>query len=201
MAPLGSAWEGRVQLLALASRAAARLSLGLLLAGSFNTRLRGQTAGEYQVKAAFLFNFAKFVEWPGSEPVSDPINLCIVGGDPFGGFLDQMVKGKVANGRTMEIKRIAATGKFESCQIAFIAAAERKLLPAILDSVGRAGVLTVGETEDFARRGGVISFFLDGNHVRFEVNVDAAERAGLKISSKLLNLAKIVKNPPAGGKS
>ncbi|HLW79574.1 MAG TPA: YfiR family protein [Terriglobia bacterium] len=200
MALLGSGGRGRGRFLA-AAPPAAHLGLGLLLAGSLGAGLRGQTAGEYQVKAAFLFNFAKFVEWPRPDPAGEAINLCVVGDDPFGGVLDQMVKGKLVNGRSVEVQRIAAAGKIESCDMAFLGASERKRIPAILEGLGRAGVLTVGETEDFTRQGGVIGFFLDGNHVRFEVNLDAAERARLKISSKLLNLAKIVRNPPAGGRS
>lgn len=198
MAFLSAGWRGRAG--PLLRRSAAAGGLGLLLAGSFSAALFAQ-APEYQVKAAFLFNFAKFVEWPGLDPASEPINLCVVGDDPFGGFLDQIVKGKVANGRAVEIRRIAATQKLEGCQIAFIPASERKRTPAILDRLGRTGVLTVGETEDFTRRGGVIGFYLDGNHVRFEVNTDAAGRAGLRISSKLLSLAKIVRDPSGGGKS
>ena len=197
MAFLNPAWHGRAGLLVRKSVVAG--GLGLLLAGPLSACLCGQ-AGEYQVKAAFLFNFAKFVEWPGPDPANDPINLCVVGDDPFGSLLDQMVKGKLANGRAMEIRRISPGVKFERCQIAFIAASERKRLPALLESLGHAGVLTVGETDDFARGGGIISFFLDNNHVRLEVNVDAADRAGLKISSKLLSLAKIVRDP-SGGKT
>ena len=198
MAFLSAAWRERAGLVVRRSVLAG--GLGLMLAGSLSAGLYGQ-APEYQVKAAFLFNFAKFVEWPGPDPANDPINLCVVGDDPFGASLDQVVKGKLANGRTVEIKRIDPAGKVGSCQIAFVAASERKRLPAILEGLGHAGVLTVGETDDFTRRGGVISFFLDNNHVRFEVNVDAADRAGLKISSKLLSLAKIVRDPSGGGKS
>ena len=168
----------------------------------FALRARAQGPNEYQVKAAFLYNFAKFVEWPEEandplnlpEHANDPIKLCIVGDDPFRSILDEMVKGKTIGGRAMEIKRIKAAEGLRDCKIAFISASERRHARSILESLQGARILTVGESRDFAREGGIINFILEDNKLHFEINVDAAQRAHLKISSKLLSLAKIIKD-------
>jgi hypothetical protein len=150
-----------------------------------------QGTSEYEVKAAFLYNFGKFVEWPA--PASGPIRLCIVGDDPFGNNLDETVRGKTISGQPIEIKRLNREDNPRGCQIAFISAAERRPR-AVLDLLQGASTLTVGESPNFAKQGGMINFVLEDNKVHFEINVDAAEQAHLKISSKLLSLAKIVRN-------
>jgi hypothetical protein len=147
---------------------------------------------EYQVKAAFLYNFAKFVEWPQeafAQPDA-PIVLGVLGEEPFGGALDQVIKGKAVNGHPLAIKRLKWGGKLRECHILFICASERKRLPAIFEQIKGAGILTVGETEAFTQQGGIINFTLVDNKVRFEINTDMAEQARLKISSRLLALAK-----------
>ena len=144
------------------------LVLAACLAGSMATNVfpQGMEASEYRVKAAFLYNFAKFVEWP-SDPGGNlgPISICVLG----------------------------------TCPIVFISSSDKKALRSILEGLIRPGALTVGETEGFAQLGGVINLTLEDNRVHIEVNVDAAERARLKISSKLLNLAKIVREGGKGG--
>jgi hypothetical protein len=152
-------------------------------------------ASEYQIKAAFLYNFAKFVEWPPENAggAGDPLTICIVGEDPFGNILDDVTKGKTINGRRVLVSRLKPGQGLKGCQIAFISSGERSQWKSIFPNANRAGVLTVGETEGFAAEGGVIDFIREENKVHFEVNVDAAQRAKLKISSKLLSLAKIVK--------
>ena len=179
-----------------------RLGLTIILASSLSVELRAQTVNEYQVKAAFLYNFAKFVEWPNGppSPSMEALTLCIVGQDPFGDILDQITKGKTINGRVLVVRRFTRAKDAGSCQMVFIGASERTRIPAILEGLKRVDVLTVGETEDFARLGGVINFVLEGDRVHFEVNLDAAARARLRISSKLLNLARIVREPASGGK-
>ncbi len=149
---------------------------------------------EYQVKAAFLYNFAKFVEWP-SDAFADPrspIVLGILGEDPFGALLSEMVAGKTVNGRRLEVRHFRRGENFRDCHILFISSSEKRSVPLILGSLGGMSVLTVGETEGFAASGGTINLFLEQNKVRFEVNVEAATRSRLKISSKLLALARIV---------
>ena len=152
---------------------------------------------EYQIKAAFLYNFAKFVEWPAEAFVDDsaPIIFGVLGEDPFGDILDQTIKDKILNNRKLVIKRIE---KFEEdqdladCHILFISSSEEKLLEKIVETLGDLSVLTVGEMKQFAQRGGIINFVIKRNKVRFEVNVDAAKQVRLRISSKLLNLANVV---------
>ncbi len=151
---------------------------------------------EYQLKAAFLYNFARFVEWPEESftDSDDTVNLCVWGKDPFGPLLDRVIEGKTARGRGLVIKRLTGAEEMKSCQIVFVSFSNENLLPGLLNTLGNTAVLTVGEGEGFARGGGVINFVIEEDKVRFEINVDAADRAGLKISSKLLKLARIVKD-------
>lgn len=150
-----------------------------------------QGPGEYEVKAAFLFNFAKFIEWPAPPP--NAIELCVVGDDPFGSKLEDTVSGKTINGQPIVVRRLKAGDNPRNCQIAFIGASDRETR-SILDLLRGASTLTVGESPNFAKQGGMINFVLKDNRVQFEINVDAAEQAHLKISSKLLILARIVRN-------
>jgi len=151
--------------------------------------------GEYQVKAAFLYNFAKFVEWPTEAfpATNTAIILCILGEDPFGIDLEQAVKGKTANGKELTIRRIKEVQELKICHILFISSSEKKRLSQILEVTKNSSILTVGEMDRFAKLGGIINFVIEENKVRFEINVDVAEQAGLKINSKLLKLARIVK--------
>jgi len=154
-------------------------------------------APEYRIKAAFLYNFTLYTEWPASafnQPDS-PIVVAVVGEDPFGKELDAAVRGKTVRGRTIEVRRFGRAGDVEACHLLFLTDSLAKDLPQILGKVSDGGPLTVGETEDFTRAGGVIRFFVEENKVRFEVNTDAAARARLKLSSKLLQLARIVRDP------
>jgi len=171
------------------------LAVSLLAGGVLSPRARGQSPSEYQVKAAFLYNFAKFVEWPPdlfNDP-RRPLVLCVAGEDPFGDFLDGIVQGKTANGHPLAIRRLQREGEARSCHILFISSSERNRVRPVLKSLNGASVLTVGETDGFAQQGGMINLTLEDNRVHFEINVDAAEHAGLKISSKLLSLAKIIR--------
>jgi hypothetical protein len=156
---------------------------------------RPQIADEYQVKAAFIYNFAKFVEWPPQafKTPTDPIAICILGQNPFGDALDSAVSGKTVEGRTFLVRQISDEQKTIGCQILFVSSSERKRLHAILGEIKSGGVLTVGESDTFAEEGGVICFKVEAGKVRLQVNVEAAEQAKLRISSKLLSLAQIVK--------
>ena len=150
---------------------------------------------EYDVKAAYLYHFAKFVEWP-EEALPDSatfLTIGILGTDPFGeAFVS--IQGKSVKGRQLAVKRFASLRDLEPCHILFISDSEKKRLPEILEQLDEAGVLIVGDMKGFARAGGTINFVLRKNKVQFEINVDAAERAGLKLSSKLLKLAFIVRD-------
>jgi hypothetical protein len=171
-----------------------RFSCTLLLEVLLIPGARGQAVDEYQVKAAFLYNFAKFVKWPPQsfQTLADPIVICILGPNPFGGALEEAVQGKVVEGRKLLVLQISDGKQAASCQILFISSSERKRSRSILADLKSIGILTVGETEGFAGYGGVVNFRLDGNRVRLEVNIDAAEQQKLRISSKLLSLAQIV---------
>jgi hypothetical protein len=169
----------------------------LLLVGVANfAAAQGQSVDEYQVKAAFLYNFAKFVEWPAGEfkSPSDPMVICVLGRNPFGPLLDQAISGKQIEGRNLSIREVLSIRECGACQLLFIAVSEKKHLPAVLESLKTSSVLTVGETANFAAAGGVINFKLDDGKVSLEINLHAAERARLRISSKLLSLAKIVRD-------
>jgi len=150
---------------------------------------------EYLIKAAFLYNFAKFVDWPHEkfEEPSSPINLYILGEDPFGLAIDYIV-GKTAQGRSFLIKRVSRDEDLGKCHILYISASEEKFLPKILDSLRGSSVLTVGDVGSFARNGGIINLIRVQDKIRFEINVDAAHRAGLRISAPLLQQAKIIRD-------
>jgi hypothetical protein len=149
---------------------------------------------EYKLKAAFLYNFAKFVTWPSNsfEGPDSPFVICIVGEDPFGRGLDDAVAGRVLNGRPLRIERITEPAKAAVCQILFVGSSERKRVTAILAALPTVGILTVGENVGFSTSGGIINFTLNGGHLKFEINRRAAERAGLRISSRLLALGQII---------
>jgi hypothetical protein len=165
-----------------------------LLAFGFTARAFGETALEYQVKAAFLFNFAKFIEWPAQrfKGPQDPIAICILGKNPFGETLAEAVRGKNVDGRSLVIRQVDDTKDACACNIVFVRATERKRSRSFLDAISGHAVLTVGEADGFASEGGIINFKIDGEKVRFQINVGAAEREKLHISSKLLALAEIV---------
>jgi hypothetical protein len=155
-----------------------------------------QTIDEYQVKAAFLYNFAKFVEWPALtfKTDRDPMRICVLGQNPFGGALSDAVGGKTVLGRPFAVVDISETSQSSECQMLFVSSSERKRLRSILGELRPTGVLTIGETEGFAAQGGIVNFRLEEGRVRLEINIEAAERARLRISSKVLTLAQIVKS-------
>jgi hypothetical protein len=162
----------------------------------------GQTnaSSEYQVKAAFLFHFAQFVDWP-SEAFKDagsPLTYCTVGEDPFHGALDASLNGKMLGARAFRVQHFKQTQEAQGCQVLFVGTAEKRFLSTTLANLKGTPVLTVGESEHFAEEGGMIGFFLEDNKVRFEINLNAAEQAKLKISARLLELAKTVIGGPKG---
>jgi hypothetical protein len=154
-----------------------------------------QTTEEYRVKAAFLHNFPKFVEWPSHafKNSTDPIVICILGKNPFGDVLDEAVSGKTADGRPFSVRQVADVAQARLCHILFISASERKRQRSILDALVGTGTLTVGENDTFAEEGGVMNLKIEGGSVRLQINVKAAAQQQLHISSKLLSLAEIVK--------
>lgn len=149
---------------------------------------------EYEVKAALLFNFAKFVEWPGASFATPdaPFTIGVVGNDPFGPALERMLAGKTVGGRAIVIRRWRKAENRGPCQLLFVGASERDHLTQILDGVRVQPVLTVGDTHAFAAHGGMIGLTMADNRVRFEINESRANEANLSVSSRLLSLARIV---------
>ena len=173
----------------------------LVFAGSGREVIaQGNTSSEYQVKAAFLFHFAQFVDWPPGafKDAASPLTYCTAGGDPFEGGLDASMNGKTIGGRPIRVLHFKEAGESQGCQILFLGIADKKLVSATLARLNGSPVLTVGESVNFAQGGGMIGFLLEDNKVRFEINVEAAEHAKLKISARLLALAKAVIGGPKG---
>jgi hypothetical protein len=144
---------------------------------------------EYQVKAAYIYNFAKFVEWPAGG--SGDIDVCLLGDDPFGNDLS-LIEGKKIINRKIVIKEVASYRNASGCDILFISSSEENNLTRILKFLKRSPVLTIGDSEGFAEKGVMINFYMENRTVRFEINPKAAGHAGLRISSNLLRIAKIV---------
>jgi hypothetical protein len=167
-----------------------KLFLGLLLAS--NGYAQDAQPSEYQVKAAFIFNFVKFVDWPPGAfaDAKAPLSIGVLGENPFGANLERTVHAKTLNNRSIMVKECRTLEEARKCQLLFISASEKKPLQEILEGLAGTHILTVGEADTFIKSGGMINFFREGNRFRFEINDDAARKAGLKIDSKLLGLGK-----------
>lgn len=183
--------------------AALVLLLLVLLVSSSGVGAQANSPSEYQVKAAFLFSFAKFIDWPPSSFASpqSPFSICILGADPFGPAIDEALRGKTIGDRAVVVRRAREPGEVRHCQIVFISSSENHRLAEILSSLQGASVLVVGDADHFADSGGTIGLMLEQNRIRFTINTDAAQGAGLKISSKLLALARIVRGAPESGRN
>lgn len=149
---------------------------------------------EYQIKGAFLYKFARYVEWPAEafEGEEDPIVIGVLGEDPFGSTLDRMVQGKKALSRDLWVRRFARLENLEFCHILFISSSESRRLEQILKRLEGKSTLTVGEMELFCRDGGMIQLAVEGEMLKLKIRPDIAKKAGIRIKSKLLNLAQIV---------
>lgn len=178
-----------------AARAASfwrRLLLGLLLACAAGSA-PAQRAGEYEVKAAFLTNFAKYVEWPARafDSPTAPLRVCVLGENPFGSVLEAFVAAERKTPRPLRFEEVESAEAAAACHIVYLG----RRLPELRRDLARLGdrpVLTVGEGEAFAEEGGIIAFRLERGRVRLTVNLATAQRAGLKISSRLLRLARVL---------
>jgi len=149
---------------------------------------------EYQVKAVFLFNFTQFVEWPTNAfpDARVPLTIGVLGDDPFGNFLKETVRGEKAGGRPIIVKHFSSAENLGNCQVLYISASEAKKVKTILAALKGRQILTVSDTVEFAENGGAIRFVTEQNKIHFRINLEAAKKAGLTISSKLLRLAEIV---------
>src|SRR5258708_14000775 len=175
--------------------AGAALALVLAFAGESRAE---STPTEYDVKAALLFNFGKFTDWPAGHfaAVDSPFVIGVVGVDPFGAALDRAIAGKALAGHPVVVRRWKRDRDLAPCQILFVAGSESCRLSPILDNANAHARLVVGDSPDFAQRGGAIGFVVDDARIRFEINPGAVERAHVRMSSKLLGLARLVSNEP-----
>ncbi len=168
------------------------LTFGILFTAGTPSIYAQAKPGEYQVKAAYLYNFGRFIEWPAKD-TSAHFTICVLGEDPFGPALNTTLADQSINGHTVVAKRVPTPQDAVNCHILFISSSEGDRLKEILASLSGASVLTVSDLPQFTRRGGMVQFVLEGSKVRFEVNSAIAERAGLTLSSELLKVAISVK--------
>jgi hypothetical protein len=177
------------------TRVLRQVFFGALFLFTVTGAVADSSTSEYQVKAAFLYNFSRFVVWPSGSFAhsSSPLVIGVVGQDPFGSSLDKVTDGKTVDGRNIVIRRFRRVSDIEQCHVLFVSDSERERLPRILDRVENRGTLTVSEIDGFIARGGMINFAVESKKVRFDINSGAAERARLRISAKLLQLARTVK--------
>ncbi len=155
-------------------------------------------ASEFDVKAAYLYNLGKFVEWPEPALAHDSFAICVLGRDPFGPILDATLDGQTLKGKPAVARRIARVQDAAGCRTLFISASQRAHLPHILAAVSGMPVLTVSDIEGFAARGGMLQFVLDDRRLRFESNMASAASAGLTLNAQLLQVAKSVRGAPSG---
>jgi hypothetical protein len=157
-------------------------------------RAQVPAAPEYEVKAAYLYNFGKFVEWPASQRrTAKTFDICVLGMDPFGSALDRVVSGAVMAGKPVQARRLMTAADAPACHIVFIGTTDEREVSAVLGLLDGADVLTVSDSPQFVGRGGMIQFVRQGARVRFEVNLARAQDAGLVLSSELLRVATAVR--------
>jgi len=164
----------------------------LVLLAPFSLRAQSK---EYQIKAAFLYNFAQFVLWPETAftNTDEPFRIGVLGDNPFGKALEEIVHGEKIQGRPIEIVESSSAEKMAGCQIVFVSKSQVPHFGDVSSKLDSKPVLTVSEDAGFIKRGGIINFYRDGTKVRFEINPDAADKKGLKLGSELLSLGRIVR--------
>jgi hypothetical protein len=171
-----------------------------LLPAACNVALAGDSTvtREYQLKAAFLYNFTRFVEWPAQRfpDAETPILIGVLGRDPFGGELERIVSGRKVNGRSIVVRRVSAESEMSALHLLFVPAGEENRAELMALIAGHPAVVTVGESERFATLGGMITFVPEADKVRFTINLGGAEQSGLKLSAQLLKLASVVRRTP-----
>lgn len=166
------------------------------LAGATLLPANPASPSEYQIKSVFLFNFAQFVEWPSSsftEP-REPLVIGILGEDPFGSYLDETVQGETTHDRPLVVRRFRLVEDIKNCHILFISQSEEARVEKILASLKGRRILTVGDCDAFAQRGGMIRLVTENNKIRLQINLDSVKAEDITISSKLLRPAEIVGN-------
>ena len=177
------------------------LAVALVLVGVSCLHAQQSKPTEYQVKAAYLYNFGRFVKWPPGLAAGkgDSFPVCVLGRDPFGPILDSTLAGEALDGKPVVIRRIARPQDAADCRILFVSSTEENHLKEILAAIDQAGVLTVSDMPGFSRRGGMIQFVVEGDRIRFEINLATAESAKLVLSSELLKVAAAVRRNARSG--
>lgn len=181
------------------------LAIGIMIQGvcsGLSAPTSAQTVEESRVKAAYLYNFAKFVDWPSGtfRNPNDPAVICVVGDERTSDVLESAVIGKRANGRPVEARSPRSSEEFKSCQVLFIGFTDKERIAHLLNGLQRSSVLTVGQNDQFISLGGMINLALSHATIELEIDPEASNAAGLKISSRLLVIARLVKaQPQAGG--
>jgi hypothetical protein len=176
-------------------RRLAGIQLAVLLLANAPDFAAGQDIDDDQVKAVFLYRLTKFVEWPEDASAQAPLTVCVIGNNALADLLEGVAKPQPTSDRGFAVRRINGASEARNCQVLYLAASQRRRVRAILSAISGSGILTIGETEGFTIQGCVIDFWIEANKLRFEVNTNAAARAHLKISSKLLSLAaRVVKS-------
>lgn len=174
---------------------AGMLALALLAGSGLGLAQSGSPVrfSEYDVKAAFLLNFLQFVEWPaaGTTNASTPMVIGVLGDYPFGTALDETIKGETVQGRPLTIRRARQVTELKECQLVFVCRSEKPRIREILAALRGGCALTVSDVEQFCQHGGIIGLVNEGGRIRFEINQAAAEQSNIKISSKLLRLARL----------
>ena len=170
-------------------RLSARLFTALFLLFAFVPAHAQTHPTEFQVKAAYVFNFGKFIKWPVEASSTGPFEICVMGKDSFATVLDSTVAGETIDRRTIAVKRISNLQEAPACNILFIGASEESRLKTILVATQHLNILTVSDIPHFSERGGVIGFVTQEEKIRFEVNLGAAEQSHLALSSELLKVA------------
>lgn len=177
--------------------AVACLTIVALLAAPI--RAAGQTATATTLKAAFVYNFAKFTEWPSTALASGQrLALCVVGDTAVADALEQTIRGRSHEGHELTVQILTADGPLQSCHVVYVDGRDAARVATVLETLRDQPVFTVGDRKDFAKRGGIAQLILERDRMRFAINVSAAMRAGLTLSSRLLSLATIVRDGDGG---
>ena len=165
-----------------------------LLAVLTSAPVAAQRGLEYEVKAAYLYNIVNFVTWPPEAFAgpADPLRVCVYGADPFGDLIDRAMTGGMSNGRTVAVVRTADPSTLSTCQLVFVAGRTTDPINQVVRATEQRPVLTVGDSSDFLRRGGMIAFVIDGGRVRFDISLQTTSERGLLLSSRLLQVARSI---------
>jgi hypothetical protein len=174
----------------MVSRSRAVVALWLCVMAASEIAAQTRPPAQNEVEAAYLYQFGRYVDWTSTRPSNaDAFNICVLGADPFGSALDDIVKGKVIADQQVAIKRILGAGESHTCRIVFVSPSEEGRVPAILKALEGTGIVTVGRGPQFTRRGGMIAFTSEDKKVRFIVNLAAADAAKVRLSSQLIRVA------------